>query len=165
MQGSEQPIEKGETNAEVRVHESAVVQNTMVNVVQSASPAEPMLQQRCPLHPKALDVHAVVQIAEYPHIPGEHDSEKEELVGRTNAEKPEQAARGGKQSAGGQNPLQSDVSQGGSACGRVKILSARTLLLLWSVENQVMFHMVRAQEGDPPTVQEPVQEVPKEFRK
>ena len=162
--GAEQPIEKTETDAEVLVHESAVVQSPLTNVVQPAGPAEPVPQNGSPLHPKALDADAVVQIAEDPGGPGEDDADRQKLVQRTNPEEAEDAGQDDQENAGGNDPFEADISKSDLACGCIQVLLAGPLFLQWTIEKQMVLHVILAKEMDEAAVQQAMQRVAKQLR-
>lgn len=91
--GAEQPVEESEADAKVLVHESLIVQDSVMNVMEIARPAEPVSEDGRAFHPKTLDVHAVVEIAEDPKAPGQDNPEKKRLVPQRRPEEPEQTSQ------------------------------------------------------------------------
>ena len=120
-----------------------------MNVMQSAGPAEPVPQDRSAFHPKALDMHAVVQVAEDPECPGEDDAKKQELKQHRSSEEVKETGEGDEKNAGGNEPFEANISQRDLTFGCVKILLARPLFLLRTIEKQMVLHMVQAQKADP----------------
>ena len=157
--GAEEPVEEGETDAEVLVHEPLVVEHPVVDTVKVARPAEPGPHNRHALHPETFDMHAVVQIAEDPEAPAENDPEKQNLVSRADPEEPEKTTQGDQQYSGWDDPFESDIADGDLARCRIQVLFAGPLLLQGTVEKQMVLHMIHAQERDPAAVEQAMQEV------
>lgn len=157
--GAEEPVEEGETDAEVLVHQSLVVEHPVMDIVEISRPAEPAPYHWHALHPEALDMHAVVQIAEDPEAPAENDPEKQKLVSRADPEEPEKTTQGDEQHSGWDDPFESDIADGDLARGRIHVLFAGSLFLQGTVEKQMVLHMIHAQERDPAAVEQSMQQV------
>jgi len=74
---AENPVEQEKSNAEIAVHAPLIVQHMVVNVVQPARLQKPDPQQRSSLHPKILQVHTVVQVAEHEDRPDDHRRQRQ----------------------------------------------------------------------------------------
>src|SRR5262250_1772539 len=112
---SKEPVEEIKSNAEVLVHAAAFVYRPRVNIVKSACLAEPRPQNGSPLHPEALNVHAIVKVAEHEGRPSHQCGEGQTTVRKTHAQQPHAAAADGKNQGCGSEPLQTNVSDCRSA--------------------------------------------------
>ena len=91
--GAEQPIEERKTDAEVLVHESLVVEDTVMDIVEISCPAEPDPNEGYALHPKTRNMHAVVQVAEDPETPSKGSRKEHDLMQGPNPDEREETGK------------------------------------------------------------------------
>src|SRR5580765_252240 len=108
---AEDPVEQKESDAEVLVHQSLVVQYVVVNVMESARRKEPALEQSVPGQPEALDVHDVMQPAEHEEAPAKRAHEINHLIDPAHVKSPEQCQHTGYQQCRGCEPLHPDIAE------------------------------------------------------
>jgi hypothetical protein len=81
-ESAKQPVKQEEADAEISVHESVIIDHMVMAVVPAARRDEPMIQPFVFFHPKPLDMHNVVQIAEHHETPQQCGCEVDPLINR-----------------------------------------------------------------------------------
>jgi hypothetical protein len=128
-QRAEQPIEQKEADAKVSVHQSPVIQHSVMDVVQPSAALKPTFEYGIALHPEILDMHPIVEVAEHYEAPSNDRREKNQLVKEWNSDRPENDTRDPQQNGSWGQPLHSNISYREPVHGRVHIALAGTLLL------------------------------------
>jgi hypothetical protein len=128
-QCAEQPIEQKEADAKVPVHQSPVIQHSVMDVVQPSAALKPTFEYRIALHPEILDMHPIVEVVEHYEAPSNDRREKNQLVKECNFECPQNDTRDHQQNGSWGQPLDSNISDREPVHGRVNVVLAGTLLL------------------------------------
>src|ERR1700741_1012404 len=109
-QSSKKTIEEEETDSEVLIHESFVVECPVVDIMCKARRDEPTLQTAVLAHPETGYVHTVVQIAEHEETPRKRSSNKHKLMEDRYLQVPKEHHRCREKDRARDQPLQSDIT-------------------------------------------------------